>query len=283
MASVDGYANPNVLVTTDWALEHRKDAALRFVEVDVDTGEYDKGHIEGAIGWNWKTQLQDQTRRDILSKEQIEKFLGESGVTPKTGLILYGDNNNWFAAYAFWLLKYYGHEDVRLINGGRKKWVAEGKPLTLNVPQYTKTSYKVGEVHNDLRAHRDFVYARLDDHSHGLVDVRSVDEYTGKVIAPPGIAELSLRGGHIPGAKNIPWSQTVNEDGTFKTAQELKSLYESKGVKRDLEEITAYCRIGERSSHTWFVLKYLLGYPKVRNYDGSWTEWGNLINAPIEK
>ena len=283
MASGDGYANPNVLVTTDWALEHRNDVALRFVEVDVDTGEYDKGHIEGAIGWNWKTQLQDQTRRDILSKEQIEKFLGESGVTPKTGLILYGDNNNWFAAYAFWLLKYYGHEDVRLINGGRKKWVAEGKPLTLNVPQYTKTSYKVGEVHNDLRAHRDFVYARLDDHSHGLVDVRSVDEYTGKVIAPPGIAELSLRGGHIPGAKNIPWSQTVNEDGTFKTAQELKALYESKGVKPDLEEITAYCRIGERSSHTWFVLKYLLGYPKVRNYDGSWTEWGNLIDAPIEK
>jgi thiosulfate/3-mercaptopyruvate sulfurtransferase len=283
MASDNGYANPNVLVTTDWALEHKKDSTLRFVEVDVDTGEYEKGHIEGAIGWNWKTQLQDQTRRDILSKEQIEKFLGESGVTPQTGLILYGDNNNWFAAYAFLLLKYYGHEDVRLINGGRKKWVAEGKPLTLDVPRYEKASYEVGEVHNELRAHREFVYARLDDPSHGLVDVRSVDEYTGKVLASPGIPELSLREGHIPRAKKISWSQTVNEDGTFKTAQDLKLLYESNGIQPGLHEITAYCRIGERSPHTWFVLKYLLGYPKVRNYDGSWTEWGNLINAPIEK
>jgi thiosulfate/3-mercaptopyruvate sulfurtransferase len=283
MVSNSGYANPDVLVTTDWALEHRKDGNFRFVEVDVDTSEYEKGHIEGAIGWNWKTQLQDQTRRDILSKEQIERFLGESGVVPDTGLILYGDNNNWFAAYAFWLLKYYGHADVRLINGGRKKWVAEGKPLTTDVPHYGTKSYKVSKVETDLRALRDFVASRLNESSHGLVDVRSNDEYTGKILAPPGLQELSMRGGHIPGAKNIPWSQAVNEDGTFKSAVDLKTLYESKGIVPGLKEITAYCRIGERSSHSWFVLKYLLGYPKVRNYDGSWTEWGNLINAPIEK
>jgi len=283
MASKSGYAHPEVLVSTEWALEHRKDANLRFVEVDVDTSEYEKGHIEGAIGWNWKTQLQDQTRRDILSKEQIERFLGESGVAPETVLILYGDNNNWFAAYAFWLLKYYGHADVRLIDGGRKKWVAEGKPLATEVPRYGSKSYKVSKVETDLRALRDFVSARLNQPTHGLVDVRSNDEYTGKILAPPGMQELSMRGGHIPGAKNIPWSQSVNEDGTFKSAADLKTLYEGKGIVPGLNEITSYCRIGERSSHTWFVLKYLLGYPNVRNYDGSWTEWGNLINAPIEK
>ena len=283
MGSRNGYASPEVLVSTDWALEHRKDPGLRYVEVDVDTGEYDKGHIEGAIGWNWKTQLQDQIRRDIPSQDQIEKFLGESGITPKTGIILYGDNNNWFAAYAFWLLKYYGHADVRLIDGGRKKWIAERKPMSPEIPHYGREVYRVVVVQNDLRAHRDFVYARLNDKAHGLVDVRSVDEYTGKILAPPGIPELSLRAGHIPGAKNIPWSQAVREDGSFKSADELRALYESKGVHPGLDEVTAYCRIGERSSHTWFVLKYLLGYPRVRNYDGSWTEWGNLINAPIEK
>ncbi len=224
MASNSGYANPDVLVTTDWALEHRKDINFRFVEVDVDTSEYEKGHIEGAIGWNWKTQLQDQTRRDILSKEQIEHFLGESGVGPDTGLILYGDNNNWFAAYAFWLLKYYGHTDVRLINGGRKKWVAEGKPLVTSVPRYETKSYKVTKVETDFRALRDFVAGRLSEPSHGLVDVRSNDEYTGKILAPPGLQELSMRGGHIPGAKNIPWSQAVNEDGTFKSAADLKAF-----------------------------------------------------------
>ena len=283
MASNGGYAHPNVLVTTDWALQHRRDPGLRFVEVDVDTGEYEKGHIEGAIGWNWKTQLQDQLRRDILSKEQIEKFLGESGVEPGTGLILYGDNNNWFAAYAFWLLKLYGHEDVRLIDGGRKKWAAESKPLTTDVPHYEKKVYRVARVYTDLRALRDFVASRINEKSHGLVDVRSNDEYTGKILAPPGLQELSMRGGHIPSAKNIPWSQSVNEDGTFKSAPELRTIYEGKGIVAGLKEVTAYCRIGERSSHTWFVLKYLLGYPSVRNYDGSWTEWGNLINAPIEK
>ncbi len=283
MASPNGYATPDVLVTTEWALEHRKDTNLRFVEVDVDTAEYDKRHIEGAIGWNWKTQLQDQIRRDILSKEQIEKFLGESGIAPGTGLILYGDNNNWFAAYAFWLLKYYGHNDVRLINGGRKKWIAEGRPLSVDTPHYEKKSYNVSKVNTDIRALRDFVASKLKEPTHGLVDVRSTDEYTGKILAPPGLQELSLRGGHIPGAKNILWSQAVNEDGTFKSPADLRTLYEGKGIIPGLSEVTAYCRIGERSSHTWFVLKYLLGYSNVRNYDGSWTEWGNLINAPIEK
>ena len=204
MATHNGYANPDVLVTTDWALEHRKDENVRFVEVDVDTSEYEKGHIEGAIGWNWKTQLQDQTRRDILSKEQIERFLGESGVSPNTGLILYGDNNNWFAAYAFWLLKYYGHADVRLINGGKKKWVAEGKPLTTNVPQYGTKSYKVTKVETDLRALRDFVSARLSEPSHGLVDVRSNDEYTGKISRPRDCRNCRCVAGISPARRIFP-------------------------------------------------------------------------------
>ena len=283
MSAVNGYVHPEVLVSTDWALQHLKEKNLKFIEVDVDTTEYEKGHIEGAVGWNWKTQLQDQTRRDIVSKEQLEKYLGEAGATTSTGLILYGDNNNWFAAYAFWLLKYYGHNDVRLIDGGRKKWVAEGKQLTTEAPKYQASVYKIGKVHTELRALRNFVLERLNTSKHGLVDVRSVDEYTGKILAPPGLQELSLRGGHIPGAKNIPWSQAVNEDGTFKSHADLTALYESKGITQNLPEVTTYCRIGERSSHSWFVLTYLLGYSNVRNYDGSWTEWGNLINAPIEK
>lgn len=283
MSGTNGYANPNVLVSTDWALEHIKDSDLKFVEVDVDTKQYDEGHMEGAIGWNWQTQLQDQVRRDILSKEQIAQFLGDSGISPDTKLILYGDHNNWFAAYAVWLLKYYGHKDVRLINGGRKKWLAEGKPVTKDVPNYPKVVYKVSTLATELRATRDYVASILNKPKEGLVDVRSTDEFTGKVIAPAGMSETAQRGGHIPGAKSIPWSQAVNEDGTFKSAEDLKALYEGKGITRDLKEVVTYCRIGERSSHSWFVLKYLLGYPNVKNYDGSWTEWGNLISAPIER
>lgn len=277
------YASPNVLVSTDWALEHLHDRNVRFIEVDVDTKQYEKGHLEGAIGWNWQTQLQDQVRRDVLSEEQIEGFLSEAGVTPFTTLILYGDNNNWFAAYALWLLKYYGHEDVRLMNGGRKKWAAEDKPLTDYFPLYPKTAYKVVTVNGGLRVTRDYLLSRLRAAGHGLVDVRSPDEYSGRIIAPPGMSETAQRGGHIPGAKNIPWSQAVNENGAFKSAEELQALYEGKGISPDLDVVITYCRIGERSSHSWFVLKYLLGYPDVRNYDGSWTEWGNLINAPIER
>jgi len=277
------YATPNVLVSTDWALEHLHDRNLRFVEVDVDTRQYEKGHLEGAIGWNWQTQLQDQLRRDILSKDQLAEFLSDAGVTAETTLLLYGDNNNWFAAYAFWLLKYYGHKDVRLINGGRKKWVAEGKPLTEHFPIYPRSTYRVASVNADLRVTRDYVMGLLNGSRRGLVDVRSPDEYIGRIIAPLGMSETAQRGGHIPGAKNVPWSQVVNEDGTFKSKQELQALYAGKAITPDLKVVVTYCRIGERSSHSWFVLKYLLGYPDVRNYDGSWTEWGNLINAPIER
>ncbi len=281
--STNGYAHPEVLVETDWVAQHLNDPKLRYVEVDVDTTQYEQGHIRGAVGWNWQTQLQDQVRRDIISKEQLAEYLSQAGVTDKTPLILYGDNNNWFAAYAFWLLNYYGHENVKLMNGGRKKWVLESRELVTEVPTYPRTTYQVQKVNQSLRATRDFVSDILQKSRYALVDVRSVDEYTGKIIAPPGMTETAQRAGHIPGAQNIPWSQAVNEDGTFKPIDALKALYEGKGVTPDKDEVVAYCRIGERSSHSWFVLKYLLGYPKVRNYDGSWTEWGNLINAPIEK
>lgn len=283
MGSSNGYVHPEVLVSTDWAFEHLKEKDTRFVEVDVDTKQYDAGHLAGAIGWNWQTQLQDQVRRDILTKEQLAEFLGASAITPQTSIILYGDHNNWFAAYAFWLLKYHGHKDVRLINGGRRKWEAEGKPLTHDVPQFPKTVYDVSRPLADLRATREYVAGILNNGKQGLVDVRSADEYSGKVIAPAGMSETAQRGGHIPGAKNIPWSMAVSEDGTFKSADDLKSLYEGRGITPKLKEVVTYCRIGERSSHSWFVLKYLLGYPNVKNYDGSWTEWGNLIGAPIEK
>ncbi len=278
-----GNHKSNVLVTTDWALEHLRDRGIRFIEVDVDTRQYEKGHIEGAIGWNWQTQLQDQVRRDILSREQLSEFLSEAGVTKETTLLLYGDHNNWFAAYALWLLKYYGHSDVRLIDGGRKKWEAEGKPLIPHFPIYPKTSYKADAPNPELRVTRDYVLSMLNTAKRGLVDVRSTDEFTGKVIAPAGMSETAQRAGHIPGARSIPWSMAVKEDGTFKSVSELKALYEGKGITPDLKEVITYCRIGERSSHSWFVLKYLLGYPHVRNYDGSWTEWGNLVGAPIEK
>jgi thiosulfate/3-mercaptopyruvate sulfurtransferase len=282
MADIN-YANPEKLVSTDWVAQHLNDKGIRLVEVDVDTTQYEQGHIPGAIGWNWQTQLQDPVRRDIVTKEQLEKYLSDAGVDNSTTIILYGDNNNWFAAYALWLLEYYGHGNVKLMNGGRKKWVAENRPLTKEVPSYPRARYSVAKIEPTLRATREYVFNLLNKDSYALVDVRSVDEYTGKVIAPPGMTETAQRAGHIPGAKNIPWAQAVNEDGTFKSAAELKALYEGKGITKDKEEVVAYCRIGERSSHSWFVLKYLLGYPKVRNYDGSWTEWGNLVNAPIEK
>ncbi|MEE9224988.1 MAG: sulfurtransferase [Bacteroidota bacterium] len=276
------YAHPEVMVTTQWVADHLKDQGLRLVEVDVDTTQYEQGHIEGAVGWNWQTQLQDQVRRDIISKEQLEEFLGRSGIGKDTLVILYGDNNNWFAAYGFWLLKYYGYENVKLMNGGRKKWVEEKRLLTKEVPKVALATYKVTKISPELRATRDLIFERLNKPGFPLVDVRSPDEYTGKIIAPPGMPETAQRAGHIPTAQNIPWSQAVNDDGTFRSLNELQSLYEGKGIKKD-QEVIAYCRIGERSSHSWFVLKYLLGYPNVRNYDGSWTEWGNLVNAPIEK
>jgi thiosulfate/3-mercaptopyruvate sulfurtransferase len=277
------YAHPEVLVETDWVAAHAKDPNLRLVEVDVDTAAYDQGHIEGAVGWNWQTQLQDQVRRTLASKSQFEALCSQAGITPETSVVLYGDNNNWFAAWALWQFKYYGHKDVRLMNGGRKKWLLENRPLSKEVPSVKATSYKAKDPDNTIRAFRDQVMAVLPQiEKNNLVDVRSVDEFTGKVIAPPGMSETAQRGGHIPGAQNIPWAQAAKEDGSFKSYEDLKQLYEGKGVTPDKPTI-AYCRIGERSSHTWFVLKYLLGYGNVRNYDGSWTEWGNLVEAPIER
>jgi thiosulfate/3-mercaptopyruvate sulfurtransferase len=276
------YANPEVLVSTDWVDQHKKDANVRIAEVDVDTKAYDEGHIEGAVGWNWQSQLCDTVRRDVIPKSQLEKLLGESGIDNNTTIVLYGDNNNWFACWAFWQLKMFGHKDVRVMNGGRKKWIEEGRPLSKDVPKYSEKTYKASEPDTSIRAFLAQAMKAAESKDFALVDVRSPDEFTGKILCPPGLPETCQRGGHIPGAKSIPWGKNCNEDGTFKSADELKALYESAGVKPD-KGVIAYCRIGERSSLTWFVLKYLMGYPKVLNYDGSWTEWGNLVNAPIEK
>ena len=269
------------LVSTQWAADNG--ANVRLVEVDVDTTQYENGHIAGAVAFNWQTQLQDQINRDIISQTGLEALLSTLGITPDTHIVLYGDNNNWFAAYAFWLLKYYGHENVSLIDGGRKKWLDEGRPTTTDVPNYPATSYKIKGVNADIRADRDFIKTRLNKGGFGLVDVRSTPEYVGDIIAPPGMTETAQRAGHIPGAINVPWAQAVAEDGTFKKPEQLKDLYGGKGISDDTAEIVAYCRIGERSSHTWFVLTQILGYDNVRNYDGSWTEWGNLIGSPIKK
>jgi thiosulfate/3-mercaptopyruvate sulfurtransferase len=271
-----------ILVSTDWALEHLADADKRFVEVDVDTTQYEQGHLPGAVTFNWQSQLQDQIARDIIAKADFEALLSAAGISNATTVVLYGDNNNWFAAYALWLFKYYGHEDVRLIDGGRKKLVAEGRALTTAVPSYAATDYKVAHVNADLRADRDYIKTRLGKGDFRLIDVRSPAEFVGDIIAPPGMTETAQRAGHIPSAKSVPWATAVREDGTFKPVEELQSIYGGKGVQVDSDTV-AYCRIGERSSHTWFVLKFLLGVKNVRNYDGSWTEWGNLIGAPIAK
>lgn len=271
-----------VLVTTEWAEEHLNDTGTRFVEVDVDTEAYESGHIPGAVGWNWKKQLQDQLRRTIASKEDFQQLLRESGIDNDTTIVLYGDNNNWFAAWAYWLLKYYGHEKARILDGGRKKWEAENRTLTQEVPEYEAGNYTIKTVQDKYRAYRSDIADKLNNSNFGMVDVRSPEEFQGKILAPDGVKELSQRAGHIPGASNIPWSKAVNDDGTFKSREELTKLYEQEGITPD-KEIVAYCRIGERSAHSWFVLNELLEFPTVRNYDGSWTEWGNLIDAPIER
>ena len=276
------YANPEVLVSTDWVAEHRGDPNVAVVEVDVDTAAYNESHIPGAIGWNWQTQLSDPVRRDIISKADLEQLLSKSGIGNDSTIVLYGDNNNWFAAWAFWQLKIYGYKDVRIMNGGRKKWLAENRELTKEVSAPKQTTYKAMSFDETLRAFLRQVQDASKSPTTALVDVRSPDEFTGKILSPPGLPETCQRGGHIPSAKNIPWGKACNEDGTFKSFEELKSLYSSNGVTPD-KNVVAYCRIGERSSHTWFVLKYLLGYPNVSNYDGSWTEWGNLVAAPVEK
>ena len=277
-----GYAHPETLVSTEWVAGHAHDPKVRVVEVDVDSKAYDEAHVPGAIAWAWNSQLCDTLRRDILSKEQFEQLMSNSGIAPDTTVVIYGDNNNWFAAWALWQAKVYGHRDVRLMNGGRKKWLAEGRELSTEKPAVRPASYRARDADLSLRAFLPEVDRASAERSAVMIDVRSPQEFTGEILAPPGLPETCQRGGHIPGACNVPWGKACNEDGTFKSPDELEALYRAEGVDGSRPAI-AYCRIGERSSHTWFVLKYLLGLPDVKNYDGSWTEWGNLVGAPVER
>ena len=278
------YAHPEVLVETDWVAQHLNSNEFKLIEIDVDTEAYAQGHLPGAIGFNWQTQLEDTLRRDIPDQQQWEKLLSETGISNEDTLILYGDNNNWFATFGYWLFVIYGHDKskLKLINGGRKKWVAEGRELTTKTPAFPATQYKASPANESLRAYRDEILKKLGDPNLTLLDVRSPDEFTGKVIAPPGMTETAQRGGHIPSAQSTPWLNAVKDDGTFKSAEDLRAFYGGKGVAEG-KDVIAYCRIGERSSHTWFVLYNLLGYENAKNYDGSWTEWGSIIGAPIER
>lgn len=276
------YAHPEVLVSTDWVSQHAGDADVRIVEVDVNTGSYEEGHVPGALGWAWDTELCDTVQRDIVPREEFEQLMSRSGIGNDTTIVLYGDNNNWFAAWAFWQLKIYGHADVRLMNGGRSKWLAEGREVSVEKPSPTRTSYTAKARDRSIRAFLPEVMASVGTIEYELVDVRSPAEFTGEILSPAGLPETCQRGGHIPGAINIPWGKACADDGTFKTADELRKLYRSAGITGK-KPVIAYCRIGERSSHTWFVLKYLLGYDKVTNYDGSWTEWGNMVRFPVDR
>ena len=284
--STMNYAHPEVLVETQWVEDRLKDSNVRIAEVDYDPkANYQLGHIPGAVLFDWKQDINDPVNRNVLSRQACEDLLQRAGVNNDTTLVLYGDFNNWFAAFAFWVFKYYGFKDVRIMNGGRKKWLEEDREISKDIPNYSKGNIKTTGPDDNIRVFLDEVKQALDARDRiKMVDVRSPKEFTGEILAPPEYpTEHAQRGGHIPGAENIPWAQAVNDkDGTFKSADELKKIYESKGITQD-KEIIAYCRIGERSSHTWFVLKYLLGYPNVKNYDGSWTEWGNMIANQIEK
>ena len=277
------YANPDVLVETDWLEDHAGDEDVRVVEVDEDTSAYEKGHIRGAVGWNWSTDLHAKVGRDYVSQAELSRLLSESGVGPETTVILYGGNNNWFAAYAYWILKLRGFDNVKLLNGGRKKWELESRELIQDVPSHSPSGFSIsGAERPEIRALRDEVISKVGSDA-GLVDVRAPEEYRGEKLAPDHLPqEQSQVPGHIPGAANIPWGQAANDDGTFKSADELRALYESKGITSD-REVIAYCRIGERSSHTWFALRELLGFGDVKNYDGSWTEYGSLVGASVEK
>jgi thiosulfate/3-mercaptopyruvate sulfurtransferase len=278
------YAHPEVLVSTEWVAGHAQDPGVRVVEVDVDTKAYEEGHVPGSIAWAWNTQLCDTTVRDILPKSAFEDLMTQSGIGNATTVVLYGDNNNWFAAWALWQMKIYGHKDVRIMDGGRKKWLAEERDLdtvsTKLVPGAAR--YQAADPDVSLRAFLPQVQQAQKSASAVMIDVRSPQEFTGEILAPPGLPETCQRGGHIPGARSVPWGKACNDDGTFRSAEDLEKLYGAEGVNKAKPVIT-YCRIGERSSHTWFVLKYLLGVDNVQNYDGSWTEWGNLVGAPVEK
>ncbi len=281
----DGYAHPEVLVSTDWVAQHLNDPQVRIVESDEDVLLYETGHIPGAVKIDWHTDEQDQLRRDFVDKAGFEALCSSRGIANDTTVVFYGDRNNWYATYTFWLFRMYGHKDLRVMNGGRSKWEAEGRELVREVPSYPATQYTAQEANTSIRAFRDEVLREYVQAGGGkaLVDVRSPQEYKGEVLAMVGYEqEGAQRGGHIPGAKSIPWSKAANEDGTFKSRDELRALYEGQGVTPD-KQVVAYCRIGERSSHTWFVLTHLLGYQNVKNYDGSWTEWGSLVGVPIEK
>jgi thiosulfate/3-mercaptopyruvate sulfurtransferase len=283
MVSENGYAKPNALVDTAWVAAHRDDPAVRLVEVDVDTSAYAAGHIPGAIGWDWRADLQRHPMRDIPTQTEWEALLSRSGIGDNDLVVLYGDNNNWFAAFAYWLFKLYGHGDVCLMDGGRVKWLAEGRETTTAIPGVVPVRYRAQPANLVLRAFRDEVAAVVGRDAVELIDVRSPKEYSGELLAPEDLPqEGAQRGGHIPGARNVPWATAVAEDGTFKSAADLRAIYGGVDVTPDKTTI-AYCRIGERSAHTWFVLRELLGYPDVRNYDGSWTEWGSVIGAPIER
>lgn len=277
------YAHPEFLVETEWVAKHLHDPAVRLVESNEDYLLYDTGHIPGAVKVDWFTTLQHSIRRDFLTKAEFEKLCSQLGIAKDTTVVLYGDKSNWFATYALWLFRYYGHENLKIMNGGRAKWVQENRHLTKDIPEHPQTDYQAKEPDKGIRAFRDQVFKHIEA-SLPLVDVRSPKEYSGELLHMPNYPqEGATRGGHIPHAVNIPWSQATREsDGTFKSVEELRQLYDAQGITPD-KEIIAYCRIGERSSHTWFVLTYLLGYPDVKNYDGSWTEWGNLVDAPIEK
>lgn len=279
-----GYAHPEVLVSTDWVAEHKDDPRVRIVESDEDVLLYELGHVPGAVKIDWHTELNDPVIRDYLGQEGFEELMSEKGIANDTTVVFYGDKNNWWACYAFWVFKLFGHPDCRIMNGGRQKWLDEDRETTKEVPEYPPTDYEAPTRRDDpIRAFRDDVLEHVDA-ERPLVDVRSPAEYKGELLHMPDYPqEGALRGGHIPGAANIPWGRAVDEDGTFKPADELRTIYEKEhGLSAD-QNVVSYCRIGERSSHTWFVLKYLLGYPRVRNYDGSWTEWGNLVGVPIEK
>jgi thiosulfate/3-mercaptopyruvate sulfurtransferase len=278
------YKHPEILVETSWVNEHLNDRTIRIAEVDYDpTANYNLGHIPGSVLLDWRKDMNDPISRDIVGREQLEDVLSKAGVAPETKLVLYGDFNNWFAAFAYWILNYHGVQNVVLMNGGRKKWIVEDRPVTKDIPTFARTTLKLKIQNESIRTYYEYVKRSLKQPGKILVDVRSPAEFTGEITAPPEYPnEHAQRGGHIPDAVNIPWSQAVKEDGTFKLEEELSKLYRAKGVTPDKEVIT-YCRIGERSSFTWFVLKYLLGYPNVKNYDGSWSEWGNMVRNPIQK